>query len=138
MKSYSAKIGKGAYVWLLSIITLLTFNYYENINKGLFLGALISTLFLGLIWYVIFIFPKYHIADGSLLLSNFLEKKTISIHEIRKIERNQIRGIYPILNPYQKCLVIHFNKYDDVFINPCSTNSFIRDLLEINPDLEII
>jgi hypothetical protein len=138
MKSYSPKIGKGAYIWLLSIITLLTFNYYENINKGLFLGALISTLFLGLIWYIIFIFPKYHITDGSLLLSNFLEKKTISIHEIRKIERNQIRGIYPILNPYQKGLVIHFNKYDDVFINPRSTDSFIRDLLEINPDLEII
>lgn len=138
MKSYSAKIGKGAYVWLLSIITLLTFNYYENINKGLFLGALISTLFLGLIWYVIFIFPKYQIAGDSLLLSNFLEKKTISIHEIRKIERNQIRGIYPILNPYQKGLVIHFNKYDDVFINPRSTDSFIRDLLEINPDFEII
>lgn len=138
MKSYSTKIGKGAYVWLLCIITLLIFNYYENINKGLFLGALLSTLFLGFIWYVIFIFPKYQIADDSLLLNNFLEKKAISIHAIRKVEQNQIRGIYPILNPYQKGLVIHFNKYDEVFINPRSTDSFIRDLLEINPDLEII
>lgn len=138
MKSYSAKIGKGAYIWLLGIITLLAFNYYENISKGLFLGALFLTLFLGFIWYVIFIFPKYGIADGSLLLSNFLEKKTISIHTIRKIERNQVRGIYPISNPYQKGLVIHFNKFDDVFIHPREEHLFIQELLKVNPDLEII
>ncbi|MFD2905660.1 hypothetical protein [Sphingobacterium anhuiense] len=89
MKSYSAKIGKGAYVWLLSIITLLTFNYYENINKGLFLGALISTLFLGLIWHVIFIFPKYQIAGDSLLLSNFLEKKQSLFMRLEKLSETK-------------------------------------------------
>lgn len=138
MKIYSAKIGKGAYIWLLGIITLLAFNYYENISKGLFLGALFLTLFLGFIWYVIFIFPKYSIADGSLLLSNFLEKKTISILTIRKIERNQVRGIYPISNPYQMGLVIHFNNFDDVFIHPREEHLFIQELLKVNPDLEII
>jgi len=138
MKSYSAKIGKGAYVWLLIILSLFVFNSYGSINKGLFLGALLSTSLLGFIWYAMFISPKYHITNEFLQLNNFLEKKTIPISTIRKIERNQIRGIYPFLNPYQKGLVIHFNKYDDVFVNPRSENSFIQELLKVNPDLEII
>ncbi|WP_410528141.1 PH domain-containing protein [Sphingobacterium sp. IITKGP-BTPF85] len=49
-----------------------------------------------------------------------------------------MRGIYHILNPYQKGLVIYFNKYDDVFVNPRSEDSFIQELLKVNPDLEII
>ncbi len=138
MKSYRPKINGGTYIWLLIILAIFIFNSYGNINKGLYLGALLSTLFLGFIWYVVFIFPKYSIIDKSLNLNNFLEKKTISIPSIRKIERNQTRGLYPFFNPYQKGLVVHFNIYDDVFINPNSEDTFLQEILKVNPTIEII
>lgn len=138
MKIYRPKINGGTYIWLLIILAIFIFNSYGNINKGLYLGALLSTLFLGFIWYVVFIFPKYSIIDKSLNLNNFLEKKTISIPSIRKIERNQTRGLYPFFNPYQKGLVVHFNIYDDVFINPNSEDTFLQEILKVNPAIEII
>ncbi|MEJ5090354.1 hypothetical protein GEO21_09960 [Sphingobacterium faecium] len=138
MKIYRPKINGGTYIWLLIILAIFIFNSYGNINKGLYLGALLSTLFLGFIWYVVFIFPKYSIIDKSLNLNNFLEKKTISIPSIRKIERNQTRGLYPFFNPYQKGLVVHFNIYDDVFINPNSEDTFLQEILKVNPTIEII
>jgi len=138
MKIYRPKINGGTYIWLLIILAIFIFNSYGNINKGLYLGALLSTLFLGFIWYVVFIFPKYSIIDKSLNLNNFLEKKTISIPSIRKIERNQTRGLYPFFNQYQKGLVVHFNIYDDVFINPNSEDTFLQEILKVNPTIEII
>ncbi|MEN5233684.1 PH domain-containing protein [Sphingobacterium faecium] len=138
MKIYRPKIYGGTYIWLLIILAIFIFNSYGNINKGLYLGALLSTAFLGFIWYVVFIFPRYSIIDKSLNLNNFLEKKTISIPSIRKIERNQTRGLYPFFNPYQKGLVVHFNIYDDVFINPNSEDTFLQEILKVNPTIEII
>ncbi|GEM62388.1 hypothetical protein SF1_03700 [Sphingobacterium faecium NBRC 15299] len=138
MKIYRPKIYGGTYIWLLIILAIFIFNSYGNINKGLYLGALLSTVFLGFIWYVVFIFPRYSIIDKSLNLNNFLEKKTISIPSIRKIERNQTRGLYPFFNPYQKGLVVHFNIYDDVFINPNSEDTFLQEILKVNPTIEII
>lgn len=138
MKNYRPKITLSTFIWLFAIIALLIYQYFENTSRGLFYGALFSTLLLGFVWYIIFIFPTYSIIDNSLKLNIFLEKKTIPIPSIRKVERNQIRGIYPFLNPYRKGLLIHFNSYDDVFINPSSEDSFIEELLKVNPNVEII
>ncbi|MEN5194197.1 PH domain-containing protein [Sphingobacterium faecium] len=138
MKNYRPKINGGTYIWLLIILTILIFKYYGSINNGIYLSALLSTVFLGSIWYIIFIFPKYSIVDKSLKLNHFLEQKTISIPSIRKIERNQTRGLYPFFNPYQKGLVVHFNIYDDVFINPNSEDTFLQEILKVNPAIEII
>ena len=58
--------------------------------------------------------------------------------EIRKIETNTTQWVGLKASTATKGLVIHFNKYDEIFIAPVNTKLFIDSLLKINPDIELV
>lgn len=91
-----------------------------------------------LIFWVIQKTTSYRIDNEKKLICKMLFlKKTISISEIRSIEDSN--GLYVgwKMNTSWKCLVIKYNKYDELLISPAQESEFIRTLLKLNPTIHV-
>ena len=64
----------------------------------------------------------------------------IDIKTIRKIEHHDGIFVPTVWKPAlsQIGLIITYNKYDDIYISPEKESEFIDNLLQINPEIEII
>lgn len=64
---------------------------------------------------------------------------TIDIKSIRKIETDNNLFKSNLLKPALDThgFVIYYNKFDDIFISPANKDRFIKQMLSINPDIEI-
>ena len=64
-------------------------------------------------------------------------KKQIPIQTIRKIER--ANGLYVgwKMNTSWKCLIVHYNKYDELLISPEKESEFIREITRLNTTISI-
>jgi len=84
-------------------------------------------------------FDTYYIIDGQKLKyhSAFI-KGEIEINTIKKIVKGKTVwvGIKPALA--SKGLIIKFKKFDEIYISPISNEMMISDLIEINPNINII
>ena len=65
----------------------------------------------------------------------FIVNDKIEILKIRKIEKTNSILSSPALSLDR--IAIFYNKYDEVYISPKDRDNFIKDLLEINPTIEI-
>jgi hypothetical protein len=80
----------------------------------------------------------YEIRDKEDLICKMLFfKKQIPIQTIRKIERSN--GLYVgwKMNTSWKCLVVHYNKYDELLISPENETEFIREITRLNNSISI-
>lgn len=137
---FKVNIGKESYIWAIVSLALLTFLSYESISEGRYLSSATILLIISLIWYFSFFYPKYTVNNDELVIAALLEKRAIAIKSITKIENgNSIwtSGWSYFWYPYQKGLNIHYNKYDEIFINPEQQDEFIAKLIAINPSIEI-
>lgn len=74
----------------------------------------------------------YSIEDNALhIKSGFLYNRTIHIQAIRKIEETRNIVSSPALSMDR--LEIIYNKFDSIIVSPQDKESFIQDLLAINP-----
>lgn len=98
---------------------------------------------LGTIWlllsiFIIWILPKstkYTFLDDHLLCQSSGFKKRIPYNSLRKIE--PANGLYAgwKMSTAWKCLVVHYNKYDELLISPENEADFIRMFYEKKPNL---
>ena len=84
-------------------------------------------------------FDTYYTIDGQKLKyhSAFI-KGEIEINNIKEIVEGKTVwvGIKPALA--RKGLIIKFNKFDEIYISPISNEMMISDLIELNPNINII
>ena len=62
----------------------------------------------------------------------------IDIMSIRKIEsgKTQFSGLKPALA--SNGCVVHYNKYDEIYLSPKDKDGFYEALLKVNPSIEIV
>lgn len=140
MTVFRVRQGKESYIWFFAVCVLIAAIRFSSINNGVYLSTAIALFILALIWYSVFYYSKYKISDNKLLVKAIEGKKTIDVKNIRKVEKgNSIwtSGWFYFWYPYQKGLNIHYNKYDEIFINPEQQDEFIAKLLDINPLIEV-
>jgi hypothetical protein len=133
--------------WFLSLVWLFVFILYSLIGlievvvnqsyESLLILYSISVL-LGILFIVIQRSTSYEIREKDVLICKMLFfKKQIPINTIRKIDR--ANGLYLgwKMNTSWKCLVVHYNKYDELLISPENETEFIREKTRINNRIAI-
>ncbi len=76
-------------------------------------------------------------SENKLICKMLFLKKIISISEIKSIEDSN--GLYVgwKMNTSWKCLVVKYNKYDELLISPTEEFEFIQALLKLNPLINV-
>ena len=128
--------------WFFGLIWLFVFVLYSFIGlievvvnqsyESLLILYSISIL-VGILFIIIQRSTSYEIRDKEVLICKILFfKKQIPIQTIRKIER--ANGLYVgwKMNTSWKCLVVHYNKYDELLISPEKETEFIREITRLN------
>ena len=131
--------------WFFGLIWLFVFVLYsfigliEVVDNQSYESLLILysiSVFLGILFIVIQRYTFYEIRDKEVLICKMLFfKKQIPIQTIRKIER--ANGLYVgwKMNTSWKCLVVHYNKYDELLISPEKESEFIREITQLNTSI---
>jgi len=101
--------------------------YLPNGDVSAFYGLAIIWLFLAL--FLLWILPKtthYTFLDDHLLCQSVGIKKRIYYETFKKIEPSN--GLYAgwKMSTAWKCLVLHYNKYDELLISPANEEEFIK------------
>lgn len=83
---------------------------------------------------------KYRIKENKLFYCSGPIRGNIKIANIRKIERWNKWYVTSFIKPAlsNDGLIIHYEKFDDIYISPKNKEEFITALLEINPEIEVI
>lgn len=140
MTVFKVRKAKESYLWAVLILAFISILRYTSITKGLYLSTIFVILLLVSIWYFVFYYSKYTIAANDLICRTATGEKAIDIKSITKIDKgNSIwrSGLFYFWYPYQKGLNIHYGNQEEVFVNPDDQENFIKELLEINPNIKI-
>ncbi|MDT3404584.1 PH domain-containing protein [Mucilaginibacter terrae] len=137
MRFYSAK---STFVSIVigAAVALMFLQVYIVIDKGgpkllLLVFATVCTLLLWM-WFATY----YDVEDNLLYYRSGPINGKIDINTIRKIEvgKTQYVGLKPALA--SKGCVVHYNKYDDIYLSPKDKDGFIAALLKVNPTIEVV
>lgn len=81
---------------------------------------------------------KYWIKDGHLQYTSAFLKGKIPVTSIRKVVKGKTMwvGLKPALA--KNGLIIHYNRFDEIYMAPQSNDKMVAELLEIHPSIEII
>lgn len=130
MKIYKSKIDW----WMSLVLVYPIFRSIVSIIEGEWIG------YLGILMCFLFIFfisksTRYIIEENQLIVKcMFIVNERIDISKIKKIEKTNSILSSPALSLDR--IAIKFNKYDEVYISPKEKQSFVNDLLKINPEIE--
>ncbi|WP_432671868.1 PH domain-containing protein [Flavobacterium sp. SM2513] len=129
-------------LWLI-IIFLIAIPFIPEKNQADDSTAIIGVFILYgitgmLIW--ILLDTKYHIKESKLFYCSGPIRGSIKITNIRKVERWNKWHVTSFLKPAlgNDGLIIHYDKFDDIYTSPKNREAFITALREINPDIEVI
>ncbi len=122
--------------FLFSMIMVLIIFQKENDDSKWWVIAtlMVVLLFMMWIWYG----TEYSIYNTVLKITSGPIKKTIPVRTIHKIEVGKTMWVGLKLGLSTKGLIIHYNKYDEIYITPKNTKKFIKQLKSINKQIEII
>ncbi|WP_282788092.1 PH domain-containing protein [Flavobacterium croceum] len=127
MKIYKSKVD-----WWLIVVILIVFGYpiVEGIlSKKYVLSAVFLVLLV--LFYFLAKSIQYKI-DGENLI---IWRTKISIQSIHKVYRTRMPLSSPALSLDRIAIV--YNKYDEIFISPKEREEFIKELLKVNPAIEV-
>ena len=131
-KTYRSKIG----IELILILTIvLGFSFYKLLDQPKISGIITLGALLVFILYIV-LSIQYKINDKILTVkAGFLVNTKIDIQKIKKIKKT----FNPLSSPAASIdrLEICYNNGDFVLISPKNKDQFIKDLLEINPNIEV-
>lgn len=131
-KTYRSKIG----IELILILTIvLGFSFYKLLDQPKISGIITLGALLVFILYIV-LSIQYKINDDILTVkAGFLVNTKIDIQKIKKIKKT----FNPLSSPAASIdrLEICYNNGDFVLISPKNKDQFIKDLLEINPNIEV-
>jgi hypothetical protein len=128
--------------WFLMVFMLVIL-VFPILEEGFTLPIILISIFhlVFIIFFITILFnTNYTIQNDELLCKSSVFRSKIKIKNIRKIEHH--KGIIvPVtwkLGLSHIGIIITYNKYDDIYISPENVDLFIKDLLAINPTIEII
>jgi hypothetical protein len=128
--------------WFL-VVFMLVILVFPILEEGFTLPIILISIFhlAFIIFFVTILFnTNYRIQNEELFCKSSVFRSKIKIKNIRKIEHH--KGIIvPVtwkLGLSHIGIIITYNKYDDIYISPENVDLFIKDLLAINPTIEII
>ncbi|WP_367332064.1 PH domain-containing protein [Sphingobacterium multivorum] len=141
-KIFKTHINLGSYIWGLAMIIFIVMLSYEGLKKGLYLGTLLLFGVFAITWYFTFFYKRYWIEGDKLFIKTVSGTKTVDITSIRKLETDKVDWFgtmrLTILRPYRKGMVLHYNKIDDIFVDPENPTEFIDKLKQITPNIDVI
>lgn len=129
-------------LWLTVIFLLLILfltGDAEDVGKESLIGIIILYVITGmLIW--ILADTNYKIGEKKLFYASGPIRGCIKIAEIRKIEPWNKWYLNSFIKPAldKDGMIIHYNKFEDIYISPKEKEKFIAVLREINPDIEVV
>lgn len=127
MKIYKSKVD-----WWLIAVILIAFGY-PIVDGILSKEYVLSAVFIVLL--VLFYFLAKSIQykiDGENLI---IWRTKIPIQSIHKVYRTRMPLSSPALSLDRIGIV--YNKYDEIFISPKEREEFIKELLKVNPTIEV-
>lgn len=127
MKIYKSKVD-----WWLIAVILIAFGY-PIVDGILSEEYVLSAVFIVLL--VLFYFLAKSIQykiDGENLV---IWRTKIPIQSIHKVYRTRMPLSSPALSLDRIAIV--YNKYDEIFISPKEREEFIKELLKVNPTIEV-
>ena len=131
MKVFKSKIDWVFFLPLLYPMFLCVSGFFT----GHYLQSVITLIILVLIGLMIQK-TEYSISGDMLTVtSGFLVNKKIDVKSIRKIEHSKSILSAPALSLDRLLLI--YNKYDDILLSPKEKEEFLKELLAINPDIEV-
>lgn len=116
--------------------------YFMSLDPSVGKAELFSFIGIFLIIYclllLLLIKTDYVISNEKLFCRSGFFKKDFEISSIRKIEKSVSLYVGWKLGLALRGIVIHYNKFDELYISPENENEFIETLLKVNPDIQVI
>lgn len=139
MKKYKAST-RGYIKYVLGVVFMLPILLYLldrpslSEKPALLLPLITPVVFV--IW--VFIDTYYKIDNETFFYRSGLLRGKIAISNIKAIENNNTIwiGIKPALATHG--MVIKYNIYDEIYVAPVNNLELIKDLLKINPEIEVL
>lgn len=104
---------------------------------GKIIFSFLLILIIGLMLWISF-GTKYSLTNGFLDYQSGPIKGKIPIQSIRKIEINKTLWVGTMKPATSlKGLIIHYNRFDEIYISPDSNEKFVEEILKINPTIKI-
>ncbi|WP_394676325.1 PH domain-containing protein [uncultured Sphingobacterium sp.] len=139
---FKTQINFGSYIWGAAMIIFIVMLSYGGLEKGLYLGTLLLFGVFAITWYFTFFYKRYWIEGDKLFIKTVSGTKSVDITSIRKLETDKVDWFgtmrLTILRPYRKGMVLHYNKIDDIFVDPENPTEFIDKLKQIAPNIDVI
>lgn len=113
---------------------IAVFNFQQNITS--YIATIIILLTLSFLAWIFF-GTKYEISSEYLNYKSGPIFGKIKIENIKEIEKE--KTLWVVLKPAtaQKGLIIKYNKFDEIYITPLTNDSFIEELLKLNPTIQV-
>ncbi|MGJ1237259.1 MULTISPECIES: hypothetical protein [Sphingobacterium] len=139
---FKTQINFGSYIWGVAMIIFIVMLSYGGLEKGLYLGTLLLFGVFAITWYFTFFYKRYWIEGDKLFIKTVSGTKSVDITSICKLETDKVDWFgtmrLTILRPYRKGMVLHYNKIDDIFVDPENPTEFIDKLKQIAPNIDVI
>jgi PH (Pleckstrin Homology) domain-containing protein len=113
---------------------IAVFNFQQNITS--YIATIIILLTLSFLAWIFF-GTKYEISSEYLNYKSGPIFGKIKIANIKEIEKEKTLWVGLKPATAQKGLIIKYNKFDEIYITPLTNDSFIEELLKLNPTIQI-
>jgi len=80
----------------------------------------------------------YDIKEDQLYCRSLFFRKKVPINSIRKVDVGNSLYAGMKMSLALKGIIVHFNKYDEIYISPENQQEFVQHLVKINPQIELI
>lgn len=130
-----------ALIFVLGICGLIFYKVFGQESFGWNTDTLVPLVIISLtaaLLVSLFINTTYRLSDTHLLYSSGPFKGEIPIESIQKVKKNTTKyvGFKPALA--NNGLIIYYNMYDEIYISPDSSESFVSRLLKLNPSIQVL
>ena len=121
----------------LGMLIPTVYNAYHDNWSDCFI--LLTVLLLQqLLYWGMFRSTHYTFETDTLLCRSLIFKRRISYESIRKIEKNTSLYAGLKMSTAFRGIIIHYNKFDELFVSPTESERFISLLLEKNSVIAVI
>jgi hypothetical protein len=121
----------------LGMLIPTVYNAYHDNWSDCFI--LLTVLLLQqLLFWGMFRSTHYTFETDTLLCRSLIFKRRISYKSIRKIEKNTSLYAGLKMSTAFRGIIIHYNKFDELFVSPTESERFISLLLEKNSVIAVI
>lgn len=127
-------------ITIVPLMFVFIMMFIELMNDEATLVQLMTVIGLPTVLTAILLFPrpKYSIDNSYFYYKAGLINGKIAIENIRKIEVGKTLWVGFKPATARKGLIVHYNKYDEIYISPDSNENFINELLQYNPNIHLI